>query len=83
MNLHEIEVCPNSKKVLGPCSGLGPANKNLFVKGMETKILNEIDFTIEDIRKRTCNGVLPLEDIDKYFDLPDLNVIWGLVAGFR
>ncbi len=47
------------------------------------KILTEIDFTIEDIKKRTKNGTLPLYDLNKYFDLPDLNVIWGLVAGFR
>ena len=49
---------------------------------MEEKIMSEVGHTIEDIRIRMEDRG-ELKDVDKYFDLPDLNVIWGLVAAIR
>jgi hypothetical protein len=51
--------------------------------GMNDKIMNEVRSTIEDIKKRTLGGDKILCKVDSYFDLPDLNVIWGLLAGTR
>ncbi len=50
---------------------------------MDEKIMNEVLYTIEDVKKRTSEGREVLERVDKYFDLPDLNIIWGLVAATR
>ena len=50
---------------------------------MNDKIMIEVRSTIEDIKKRTLSGEKFLTKVDSYFDLPDLNVIWGLVAGTR
>ena len=50
---------------------------------MEERILNEIRFTIDDMKEKTSGGEKILTRVDKYFDLPDLNVIWELVAGTR
>ena len=51
--------------------------------GMNDKIMIEVRSTIEDIKKRTLGGKKILPKVDNYFDLPDLNVIWGLIAGTR
>ena len=51
--------------------------------GMNDKIMIEVRSTIEDIKKRTSGGKKILPKVDNYFDLPDLNVIWGLIAGTR
>ena len=50
---------------------------------MEDRILSEIRFTIEDMKEKTSDGDKILTRVDKYFDLPDLNVIWELVAATR
>jgi hypothetical protein len=50
---------------------------------MDEKIMNEVRNTIEDVKKRTSDGREVLRRVDKYFDLPDLNIIWGLVAATR
>ena len=49
---------------------------------MDSKILDEVVYTIEDLKKKVQNQE-KLESVDTYFDLPDLNVIWELVAGIR
>nr|WAQ80662.1 methyl farnesoate epoxidase/farnesoate epoxidase [Tigriopus japonicus] len=51
-------------------------------KGMDAKILQEVVHAIEDIKNR-ISGTQRLTKMDQYFDLPDLNIIWGLVAGIR
>jgi hypothetical protein len=43
----------------------------------------EVRYTIDDIKKRSSASDKVLLRVDKYFDLPDLNVIWGLVAATR
>lgn len=50
---------------------------------MEERILNEIRYTIDDMKEKTSGGQKILTRVDKYFDLPDLNVIWELVAATR
>ena len=50
---------------------------------MEEKIIYEVCCTIEDIKSNISGGTEVLDRVDKYFDLPDLNVIWGLVAATR
>ena len=50
---------------------------------MDEKIMHEVRYTIEDAKKRTSDGREVLKRVDKYFDLPDLNIIWGLVAATR
>lgn len=53
-------------------------------KGMEPKVMQEVVHTIEDIKNRIAkNKNNLLTKVDMYFDLPDLNVIWELVAGIR
>lgn len=53
-----------------------------FYLGMDAKILQEVVHAIEDIKTR-ISGTQRLTKMDQYFDLPDLNIIWGLVAGIR
>jgi hypothetical protein len=50
---------------------------------MDERIMHEVRYTIEDAKKRTSEGRDVLERVDQYFDLPDLNIIWGLVAATR
>ena len=50
---------------------------------MEERILNEVRFTIEDMKEKTSGGEKILTRVDKYFYLPALNVIWELVAATR
>ena len=51
---------------------------------MDAKILEEVLFTIEDLRSKIRDKKEGrLQKVDEYFDLPDLNIIWGLVAGIR
>lgn len=53
-------------------------------KGMEDKILNEVRHTIEHIKRlltQTTDNVIP--QANKLFEVPNLNVIWGLVAALR
>ncbi len=56
--------------------------------GMDLKIMQEVRHVIDDLNdridRRNSNseeGIL--ESVDEFFDLPDLNVIWELVAGIR
>ena len=55
----------------------------ILLQGMDEKIMHEVRYTIEDAKKRTSDGREVLKRVDKYFDLPDLNIIWGLVAATR
>ena len=60
---------------------------------MDQKVLNEVLYTIEDIKQKMAQGKATssssdsksgkLKRVDLYFDLPDLNVMWGLVAAKR
>ncbi len=43
--------------------------------GMEEKIMEEIRFTIEDMKERSEEGKLLLCGLDKYFDLVSSNII--------
>ena len=54
-------------------------------KGMDMKVLEEVRIVIDDLNKKLGgrNNKAVLKNVDTYFDLPDLNVIWGLVAGIR
>ena len=45
--------------------------------------MNEVEHTIEDMKMKSLEGQIVLQRLDKYFDLPDLNVIWELVAATR
>ena len=49
---------------------------------MDHKILQEVLHVIDDLNSK-IEGGKKLENVDTYFDLPDLNVIWELVAGIR
>lgn len=51
--------------------------------GMEDRVMNEVEHTIEDMKMKSLEGQIVLQRLDKYFDLPDLNVIWELVAATR
>ncbi len=52
--------------------------------GMDWKILQEVIHTIEDLNRRLANrSSAVLRCVDTYFDLPDLNIIWELVAAKR
>ena len=57
-----------------------------FLSGMDQKIMQEVLCVIEDLKnkleEKERSGTR-LESVDTYFDLPDLNVIWGLVAAIR
>ena len=44
--------------------------------------MQEVIHTIEDINK-IIDELSLMKSADTYFDLPDLNVIWELVAGIR
>ncbi len=43
--------------------------------GMEERIMEEIRFTIEDMKERSEEGKLLLCGLDKYFDLVSSNII--------
>ena len=52
--------------------------------GMEEKIHSEVSFTIQHIRnllssKKECM----MYDADRFLEVPNLNIIWGLVAALR
>jgi len=49
---------------------------------MDAKIMQEVVAVIEDLNAK-IDKIGKLESVDTYFDLPDLNVIWELVAGIR
>jgi len=49
---------------------------------MDAKIMQEVLVVIEDLNQR-IDSQGKLDSVDTYFDLPDLNVIWELVAGIR
>lgn len=49
---------------------------------MDAKIMQEVIVTIEDIKERMKSSG-KLDAVDCYFDLPNLNIIWELVAGIR
>jgi hypothetical protein len=48
---------------------------SILATGMEEKIMEEIRFTIEDMKERSEEGKLLLCGLDKYFDLVFINVI--------
>ena len=54
-------------------------------KGLEMKVLNEVRLTIQHIKNLQNSGKkgLVVEKADTFFEIPNLNVIWGLVAGHR
>jgi hypothetical protein len=62
---------------------------SLYSIGMEEKIQREVDFTVTHIKELfnkenagdEMGMVLP--SADRFFEVPNLNVIWGLVAAFR
>ena len=46
--------------------------------------MQEVLIVIEDLRNKIeKEKKKTLDKVDTYFDLPDLNVIWGLVAAIR
>ena len=46
--------------------------------------MQEVVYTIEDLRmKIAVEKEALLRGVETYFDLPDLNIIWELVAGIR
>ena len=51
---------------------------------MDAKILQEVIHTIEDLKTKIADKqVVTLPKADQYWDLPNLNVIWELVASIR
>lgn len=65
---------------------------------MEPRIMEEVKQVVEDLRtsieRRRAednnnndyggnSSSFELESVDRFFDMPDLNIIWGLVAAKR
>ncbi len=53
---------------------------------MDLKIMQEVQHVIEDLNEKidaSDDSISVLNSVDTFFDLPDLNVIWELVAGIR
>jgi len=54
--------------------------------GMEEKIHSEVSFTIQHIKNLllSCEkDYMMMYDADRFLEVPNLNVIWGLVAALR
>ena len=47
--------------------------------------MEEVNIVIEDLKKKLSksSGEGELAAVNTYFDSPDLNIIWELVAGIR
>jgi len=53
------------------------------VTGLEAKIEDELIQTLASIEERVTLRGTVIDGLETMFDLPDLNIIWGLVAGRR
>ncbi len=72
-------------------------NGKFIISGMDWKIMQEVQHvidTLDNVIDNHHNGMtngdlVPYErfgimrSVEEFFDLPDLNVIWELVAGIR
>ena len=66
-----------------------PGAKLMFLSpttllGMEEKIHTEVSFTIQHLRNLLAGKKEEMMyDADRFWEVPNLNVIWGLVAALR
>ena len=84
--LHVAEIQLRTKRAISTKIALKKAiPKTIFINlGMEDKIHQEVHFTLQHIKTMIGNkNETLLSKADRFFEVPNLNVIWALVAAIR